>query len=278
MKIKYYLLVSMLLSLLIFADSGIFITGGVPIVTAGMGGENFNPSYSIAMKGLKFSATSDFNSEERHQTDISLSLQNKASVFTMKYEDRLTSRKVLRFQWAVPLSETMIVGVGIRNYFSEVNAFTFDAGFLMERDWYAYGVSVLNIGGLGVPESFSQEFIKGIFPFINDPALNYYDADDNRLKQGLMTHFMVNNEKYYLGMQVNNYVSSIEDLKEFGWENIKWGVMYKLPDGSYLGFGQNSHFNSAGTGFAHKEFRVDYAFLWLGNTFTYHMITMSVYL
>ncbi|MCK5224242.1 hypothetical protein KAR04_05705 [Candidatus Calescamantes bacterium] len=276
MKIKYYFIVSMLLSLLIFADSGIFITGGVPIITAGMGGENFNPSYSISMKGLKFSATSDFNSEERHQIDLSLSLQNTASVFTIKYEDRLTSRKVLRFQWAVPLSETMIVGLGARNYFSDKNAFTFDAGFLMERDWYAYGVAVLNIGGLGVSKNFAQDFIKGIFPFINDPALNYFDADDNRLKQGLMTHFMVNNEKYYLGMQVNNYVSSIEDLKEFGWGNIKWGVIYKLPDGSYLGFGQNSHFNSAGAGFVLKKLHLDYAFLWLGKSFTYHMITMSV--
>ena len=157
------------------------------------------------------------------------------------------------------------------------NVLTFNGGIVWDKKHYIMSIAYFNFGGLETfpdfPKYYGNDFLKNIA----NPELFFLNENNGYLREGVISNFIfTSNEKWYLSITINQFVDSFDNLLKLGWENVYWGALYRLSDGSYLGFGTNKYFNSAGVGFSKKVLFASYAFLWQTKKFTKHIVTAGV--
>ncbi len=266
--------------LIAFGDATDYMCGGVLIPFNFTNSDNINPAYNqLHNYFFSFSITDDFSTAKRYSGGIKLNFKLSEYLFSIKYVKTLESSSNIKFSFSGKLSKSFLYGIVFKNYFSDENRYSFDAGIFVDRKDYFYGLSVVNIGGLNIDNSFLGQFQNKIFPSILEPGLYFADDEEQKLKEGIITNFIISkNNRFYMGIQINSFVSSIDDIKNFGWENILYGILYRLPDGSFFGFGENARFNSVGIGYTIKQLTFSYSFLWQPKRFNYHFCSVKVIL
>ncbi|MCD6578718.1 hypothetical protein J7L48_04525 [bacterium] len=267
----------MLFSISLFTAGIDYIAGGSPIPLYSSGADNFNPAFGIFQNNNFYTINTLFSGKAGIYNKISLAVKSNTYSFKITFNSNFYDDKTLNLQFSSLIARNLSVGIAMKAFLQGQNVLTFNGGIVWDKKHYIMSIAYFNFGGLETfpdfPKYYGNDFLKNIA----NPELFFLNENNGYLREGVISNFIfTSNEKWYLSITINQFVDSFDNLLKLGWENVYWGALYRLSDGSYLGFGTNKYFNSAGVGFSKKVLFASYAFLWQTKKFTKHIVTAGV--
>ncbi len=267
----------MLFSILLFAGSFDYITGGSPLPLYSSGADNFNPAFGIFQSDNYYSVSTYFTGKAGLYNKLSLAIHNNTYSFKITFNSNFYDDKTLNLQFSSLIFKDLSVGIAMKSFLQRKNIMTFNGGIVWDKKKYIMSISYFNFGGLDTFNDFASFYAGDFTKYISNPELFFLNKDTGHLREGVISNFIFTSDrKWYLTITINQFVDSFDNLLKLGWDNVYWGTLYRLPDGSYFGFGTNKYFNSAGVGFSKKMLFASYAFLWQTKKFTKHIVTAGI--
>ena len=260
----------------IYGNSFNYFAGGSPIPLAYSNANNFNPAYGIILSKNSITLTTFFHGKDGYYQNIFFGINKLPYSFRANFITNYYNHKSLKLEFAGLLFPDLAVGISMKSFLTGDNKIIFNAGFLWDKKSYIMSITYFNLGSQIVNDQFIKDYGNDFLLKYENPELFFLDKSNLILNEGVISTFIFNYEKkYYFSFSVNQFIDSWDHFIQLDWSSIFWGFVYILPDGSYIGTGTNSDYNSIGAGFLRGKFFSSYVYLWQPKKFSKHIFTLG---